>query len=236
MLFVALAFAHPGTGSGSVNPRETIGHRAELRVEADAVELRYVAEVPEKRVLEEARAAGEPGYGTRLLETLAAGVHLSWNGADLATTRVEVPDAVKAGENRYLDFQVALRAALPAEGGRLALRNGNYPDEPSFFATSVTLDPAWVAESTSLLKVRDGRIRDNWHGAWVRDETGREPWVELRRAGPFVAKGAARPLPEAMAELQGASPLFLAVLALGLIPIAMLGRMLGRRARRLREG
>ena len=229
---VALAFAHPGTGSASVNPRETIGHRAEITIAADHVELHYVAEIPEKRVLEEARA--KSGYGSALLESLAGGVHLTWDGKDLPTTRLEVTDPVKPGENRYLDFQVGLRAELPGGGGTLGLRNGNYPEEPSFFATSVQVDGAWVAEETSLLKVRDDRIRDNWHGAWTKDEAGREPWVRIRPATLFDGAAGTRPLPEAMAGMGGPSPLLLGVLAASLVPLAWLGRWLGRRARAAR--
>lgn len=232
LLLLPLVFAHPGTGgAGGADPRATIGHRLELTVGVDAVDLRYVAEVPEKRVLEEARAAGRPGYGTELLETLAAGVDLTWNGAELPATRVVLDEPVAAGENRYLDFAVALHATLPEGAGTLGVRNGNYPEEPSFFATSVRLGAGVVAEESSLLRVRDGRIRDNWHGAWVKDEKAREPWVRIRPAGLFEAAGETRPLPEAMAGVQGGLPVWLAVvLAVALVPLALLGRWLGRRA------
>jgi hypothetical protein len=233
LLFVPLALAHPGSAPGA-SGKETdyIGHRVELTVAADTAELRYVAEVPERRVL--AEAAGTPGYGTKLLEELAGEVRLTWNGAVLDGARIRVEDPVKAGEAGFLDFAVGWQADLPADEGRLGVRIGSFPGDPSFFATSVTLDGSWMADATSLLKVKGGRVRDNWHGAWVKDESAREPWVDLRRAGFFERSATPAPLPRRMTGVEGDAPSFwvIGVLALTLLPVAWLGRKLGQRARR----
>ncbi len=238
-ILLPLLHAHPGSSpNASGAGRDTIGHRVELIVGADAVDLRYVAEVPERRVLEEARASGGPGYGERLLATLSDGVRLTWDGAELPATPVPVPDGVKAGEPGFLDFVVAWHAALPGQTGTLGVRNGNFPDVDGFFATSVTLDGGLLAEGTSLLKVKQGRIRDNWHGAWVKDESSREPWVTIRPASWSERAEAPAPLPQRMIGLAAdhPPPWVYVVLAISLIPIAWLGRKLGERARRLRGG
>jgi hypothetical protein len=234
LLLVPLLYAHPGSAPGASGAaRDTVGHRVSLTVGAHDVELRYVAEVPERRVLEEARASGAPGYGEQLLASLTDGVRLTWDGAPLPATALVVSDGVKGGEPGFLDFTVAMRAPLPSDSGTLGVRNGNFPDVDGFFATSVTLDGTLVAEETSLLKVKQGRIRDNWHGAWVKDESAREPWVKIRPAGFLEGASAPEPLPQRMAGIVGGEPppWVLAVLAMLLIPLAWLGRWLGQRAR-----
>ncbi|MDP2312557.1 MAG: hypothetical protein Q8P41_06595 [Pseudomonadota bacterium] len=238
LLLVPLLQAHPGSSTGSDGaPRDTIGHRIELTVGATEVEIRYIAEVPERRVLEEARATGAPGYGEKLLASLTDGVALTWDGAVLPSTPVPVAEPVAGGEKGFLDFVVVRHAVRAAGRGTLGVRNGNFPDVDGFFATSVTLDGSLLAEETSLLKVKQGRIRDNWHGAWLKDESGREPWVRVRPAGWGQSSPTPAPLPQRMAGLEGEGPppWFFGVLVLLLVPIAWLGRKLGQRARRLRE-
>lgn len=238
LLLATLAFAHPGSAPGApAGMRDHIGHRVEIVVDGETVVLAYVAEIPERRVLAEAREATAPGYGERLLDTLAGEVKLTWDGAPLPATRVPIADAVKAGDGGFLDFAVSWKADLPGTTGTLGVRNGNYPEDPGFFATSVTLGGGWMADETSLLKVRNGRLRDNWHGAWVKDESAREPWVKIRPALFFERASEPQPLPKRMTGLDGGGPpkWFFGVLALSLIPIAWLGRKLGERARRLRQ-
>jgi len=214
-----------------------VGHRVQLTVGADAVDVSYVAELPERRVLEEARGATGAGYATRLLEGLRGEVKITWDGAPLPATPVAIAEPVKPGDGGFLEFTVGWRATLPGDHGRLGVRNGNYPEDPGFYATSITLDGRWVADATSLLSVKNGRVRDNWHGAWVKDERGREPWVDLRPAGFLERAAGPAPLPERMAGVtdDGPPPWLLAILALALVPIALLGRWLGRRAHRARR-
>lgn len=235
LLLIPLLFAHPGSSPGASGAaRDAVGHRLELTLGVDQVELRYVAEVPERRVLDQARAAGTPGYGTELLASLADGVRLTWNGEPLPADTIVVPDGVRGGEPGFLDFTVAWRATLPSHSGTIGVRNGNFPDVEGFFATSVTLDGSLIAEETSLLKVKQGRVRDNWHGAWVQFESAREPWVRVRPAGFLEHASQPLPLPQRMAGVVGTEPppWVFALLALALIPIAWLGRKLGQRIRR----
>ena len=235
LLLLPLAVAHPGSAAGAPEAlRDYLGHRVALVVGADSVELRYVAELPERRILAEARASDAPGYGERVLDSLAGELKLTWDGAPLPATRVAVAEPVKAGDGGFLDFAVAWRAPLPGTAGKLGVRNGNYPDDPGFFATEVTLDGRWMVDTTSLLRVKDGRLRDNWHGAWVKDENAREPWITLRPASTWERVDTPEPLPRRMTGIVQDQPPFWvpALLALSLIPIAWLGRALGRRANR----
>ncbi len=235
-LLLPAAAAHPASSGGTGEARSTVGHRLELAVSPTTVDLRYIAEIPERRVLEEARGSTAPGYSGRLLDSLADSVQLTWNGAPLPATRQAVADAAKAAEPGFLDFTVAWQAALPSSTGTLGVRNNNFPDQPSFFATSMMLSGDLVAETCSLLSVRGGRVRDNWHGAWVRDETAREPWVRLRPAGWGESASAPEPLPLRMAGLDAGEPPWwvASLLLLTLLPIALLGRHLGQRAYRIR--
>lgn len=232
VLFVAAAFAHPGSSSSVGSERDVIGHRLSIAVGAHEVRVESVTEVPERRVLADARE--EPEYGKKLLAQLGDNVKITWNGEILPAIPAAVDDPVKAGEGGFLDFANAWTVALPATTGKLGIRNGNYPGEPGFFATSVTLDGSLLGTATSLLKVKNGRIRDNWHGAWVRDETAREPWIELRPATFFERGSGAEPLPRRMAGLEAEGvPWWWHVLgAIGLVGIAALGRWMGQRARR----
>lgn len=238
LLLVPLLAAHPGSATGAPSAyRDYLGHRIELVVEATAATVTYVCELPERRVLEEARETVGGGYATRLLETLAGEVKLTWNGDPLPAERVTLAEPVKPGDGGFLDFAVAWRAELPGGRGRLGVRNGNYPGDPGFFATDVTLAGTWMADAASLLEVKKGRIRNNWHGAWVKDETAREPWVDLRPAGLFERASAPEPLPRRMSGVEGEGPPWWAhVLAVvGLVALAALGRFLGRRANRIRR-
>jgi hypothetical protein len=236
LLLVPLLYAHPGSAPGASGAvRDTIGHRVELSIGAQAVTLHYIAEIPERRVLKEAR--GSADYSKELLAALADGVRITWNGATLPTTPVAVLEPAKAGEAGYLDFTVAKEAALPGSTGKVGVSIGTYPDEEGFFATSVTLDGSLLGEETSLLKVKSGRIRNNWHGAWVKGDDAREPWVKIRPAGWTERVSGAQPLSTRMVGLEPEGPPAWAfgVLGLGLVAIGWLGRTLGRQARRLRN-
>jgi hypothetical protein len=236
LLLVPLLHAHPGSTPGASGAvRDTIGHRVELSIGPRSIELHYIAELPERRVLKDAR--GTPDYSKELLASLADGVRITWDGATLPSTPLAVAEPAKAGEPGYLDFTIAKQAALPATTGTVGVSIGTYPDEEGFFATSVLLDGILLGEETSLLKVKGGRIRDNWHGAWVKGDDAREPWVKIRPAGWTERLSGPQPLPKRMVGIEPeAMPTWAyGVLGLGLVAIGWLGRTLGRQARRLRR-
>ena len=232
LVVAALALAHPGSLSGSGGtPVPTIGQRVALRIAGDSVELEYVAEVPEFEVYRDAKATGsQKDYATRWLRDLADGVTLLWEGRPL-TTEAGPTDA-RAGDRGYVAFTVIERATLPAAAGTLGVRNGNFPDEDCYFAAEATVPGDVVVVATSLVQARDGRLRENRHGAWTKEEALREVSITLRPAA-FWEEGEAGALPTRMVGIvPDHVPYWM--LALSFVPIALLGRGLGRlvRARR----
>ncbi|MFZ5478799.1 MAG: hypothetical protein ACOZNI_18650 [Myxococcota bacterium] len=235
---VALALAHPGARTAGGGPaRLAIGHRAILTVDPGAVELDYVCEIPAITLYGEARRAGAGGdYVTAKLEELGTGLQVTWDGAPLPLERVEVAEPAKEGEEDFLDLRVVRRAALPRTAGTVALRNGNYPDDEAYYATEVRVSGDLVVTASSLARVREGRLRDNRHGAWQREEAGREPSVTVRPARWWERRDGRFPMPERMEGLVEPSPLahgvFVAAGTIGLFGVAWLGRRLGAMARR----
>lgn len=196
MLLLGLAFAHPfGSSPGQGEPGSgVVGQRLRIEVTGDSVQIEYVAEVPAMRVYREAKAVGaDATYAARRIEELRDAVRASWEGEALRLEPVEIPSPARAGEGGFLEFHARGRAAVRLPG-RLHVRNGNFPDESSYFMTTVTLGPGLVAERSTLLTVKDGRPRDNRNGAWRRDEAAREVEVELRRARPWEEAGGEAPI------------------------------------------
>jgi hypothetical protein len=234
-LFSSFAAAHPGwlPGGGSTGEAQsTVGQRVALHVASDAVTMEYVAELPAADLYRDARLDGGQDYVLRRLTELYDGVTLTWDGQPLQRTRVEVKDPARAVERNFVELHVAAEAPLPSPSGTLGVRIGNFPDDPCYFATEVTLAGDLVVESSNLATVRAGRLRDNRHGAWLRDESGREPSLTIRPARWWEVAATDQPLPQRMAGLDTLRPplLPIALAALSLIPIAWLGRALGRRA------
>jgi hypothetical protein len=238
--FVAVALAHPGArGAGGGPARLAIGHRSVVVIDGDTATLDYVCEVPAITLYGEARREGATsGYVETKLDELASGLHLTWDGAPLALEPVAVAEPAREGEQGFIDLRVTRRATLPGDTGTLALRNGNYPDTDAYFATEVRLSGDVVATKSSLARVQDGRLRDNRHGAWQREESGREPSVAVRPARWYERADGLFPMTERMEGLlQPTLPARIALAAagiLGLFALAKLGRALGTRARALR--
>jgi len=63
-----------------------------------------------------------------------------------------------------------------------------------------------VVTRSTLVRVKDGRLRDNRHGAWTREESSRELEIGLRRAWPWERVAGVRTLPERMAGLASLAP------------------------------
>lgn len=229
------ALAHPGALHGRAGvPSLTIGQRVALRIGPDSVELAYVAEVPGVTLYREAREDGGPDFLARRLDELADGVSLTWNGAALPTERVDVPEAARSVEAAYVELTVRERASLPSPSGELGVRIANFPDETCYFATEAEVSGALVVEATTLARVRDGRLRDNRHGAWQKDEVGREPRFTLRPATTWERRDGWAGMPERMAGIvPDGPPIWVwALAAASLVLVAWLGRRLGARGRR----
>lgn len=238
-LLASVALAHPATaGIGGSAARDTIGQRVALEIGPEAVLVRYLAEVPAKRVYAEARAEGaDEGWAARRAQELGDELALTWDGAPLPLEVVPVAEPARAGEAGFVDFRAERRAALPSPAGTLGLRNGNFPDDRCYFAVEARISGDLVVEETSLARVEDGRLRDDRHGAWQQDERARETRIVVRPAGLFERAEGDAPLPERMEGIvkSGPPPWLVAVGAGALLPIAWLGRLLGRRARAIRE-
>jgi hypothetical protein len=246
-LLAPVASAHPGghdAAGGGI--RGVVGQRSVLDVSGERVAWDYVLEMPERRLVaeakEDARAGGDPTtYMERTLAALADGLHLTVDGAEVPLVRETVASPARAGEPGFVELYLRTTVVLPPQpdGERtLALRIANHPlDEGGYFATRVNVDGALVVTRSSLARMEGGTVRDERHGAWVREESMREPTLTVRRAGFLEHRDGAHPLP---ARLEGAPtlappPWALAVAGLALVPVAWFGRWAGTRARAARE-
>ncbi len=246
-LLSGVARAHPGGHDGGTDGsvRGVVGQRTTLEVGADRVVWDYVLEMPERRLVaeakEDARAGGDPAtYMGRTLASLADGLHLVADGAEVRLVREDVANPARAGEPGFVELHLRAAGSLPplGEGERsLALRIANYPlDEGGYFATTVRVDGGLVVTRSSLASVEAGAVSDARHGAWVREETMRTPSLAVRRAGYFERRDGMHPLPARLAGAPGVAPepWVLAVAGLSLVPVAWFGRWAGTRAREAR--
>jgi hypothetical protein len=211
-LLILAALCHPGFGpmsSAEAHPEQAgIGHRVDIRVgPADArgqhpVVLDYVAEIPGARLYQEASAANDPRYPEHLAASLAGGVGLAWNGASLPMTDEAVTPVATEGDRGFVDLHLRRLTTLPGDDGEVKLLNRNYPEDASLFATWVQLPGSLVVGESTLVQVRDGILRKNRHGAWLKGADDREPSFRLRPAGVFERREGLFSLPERMAGLE----------------------------------
>lgn len=201
------AEAHPGTAQ--------LGQRFDAKVDEVpaaglSIALTYVAEIPAIRLYAEARTANDADYVEHRRQDLATGIAASWDGAKVpltVTAAGETPggDIVEA-EGEMIELRVHAVGEVPGRTGTLKLLNRNFPDEGGYFATSVELGGDLVVTATSLAQVRDGHVYRNHHGAWLRDETAREPSFTLRPADWWEHRPGDYPLPERLAGLDTLAP------------------------------
>lgn len=163
----------------------------------------YYAEVSAIRVYKEAKADGAgKDWAARRAEEFRDGVRVRWNGTDLPLTPLSVEKPGKTTEADYVEFHIAGLAALPSTNGELRLEMGNFPDEPCYGAVSVSVPGTLVVTGSSLAAVRGGRLRDNVHGAWRRDDKARVATLQIRPSKPWEF-GDIGPLPS---RLEGLIP------------------------------
>lgn len=230
-LWITLALAHPVTAGGPGRPVDFVGQRLDVELGDGRVGLSYLLEVPVRRVTADAGDAGRD-YAEARLDELADGLKVRWDGEPLAVERRPVARAARLGEQGFVEFELRLEGALPADAGTLTVENRNLPTDDAFFATYVRVDGDLVVEASSLAAVRDGRLRDNTHGAWTRDEAARELMVAVRPAGPWERRDTPGALPERLAGLDALGPpawLYPAAGATGLALLAGLAWMRRRR-------
>ena len=203
LLCLSFAGAHPAGATNASNPRGGMpGQRIEATVAPGHVRVDYFVELAAIRMLQDARAAGAegPAWAAKRVEELRPGVRVRWNGSDLALTTIVVPEPAKLQGVGEVELHLAAEATLPPSPGTLELRMDNFPDEASFFAASVTVDGALVVRETSLGRVVGGRLRDNQHGAWRRDDRARITSLSLRPTRLWES-GVTGPLPARLEDL-----------------------------------
>ncbi len=203
VLLLSAALAHPLGAAGASDPNGGMpGQRIEVTVADAEVRVDYYAEVAALRLYKEAREEGAsgPSWALGRAESLRGGVKARWSGETLALSAVKVEPAAELKPTGYVEFHIASGAPLPSIAGTLEVRMDNFPDEPCYYAASVRLGGEFVATSTSLGRVLKGRLRDNLHGAWRRNEAGRVTTVALRTVRPWEDQTPG-PLPERLEGL-----------------------------------
>lgn len=240
LLLLAL-LAHPGAiGAAEAHPeRAGIGHRIDLRVAEAApdgsfpLSFEYVAEIPGLRLYQEAAAANDPQYPEHLAASLADTVGLSWNGQSLPLTTDPTGFRAEEGERGFVNLHLRRTGALPGPAGTVQILNRALATDDALYATWVQLPGSLVVVESSLVEVRDGRLRNNHHGAWSRKPTDREPTFTLRAAGLFERREGSFTLAERMAgQEELAAPGWLRPAAAGVgAALVGLGVLLLRRRR-----
>lgn len=212
LLFALLA--HPGAiGAAEAHPeRAGLGHRVDLRV-AEAgpdgrfpLTLDYVVEIPGLRLYQEAAAANDPQYPEHLAASLADAVGLSWDGQSLPLGTDPTSFRAEEGERGFVNLHLRRTGALPGPAGRVQILNRALAADDALFATWVQLPGSLVVVESSLVEVRDGRLRNNHHGAWSRKAADREPTFTLRAAGLFERRPGSFTLAERMAGQEALAP------------------------------
>lgn len=189
LALAALALAHPAmTGPrGAAEPgNRTPGQRVELTVAPGDLVVDYFVEIAVMRLYAEARAdGGGEDYARQRAEELRTGLRARWDGADLPLEPVAVDAPARTAEAGFVEFHVRGRASLPGTTGTLRVEMGNFPDEPSYMAASVMVAGNLVVTDSNLARASDGRLRENKHGAWRRDEAARVTTLSVRPARPW---------------------------------------------------
>lgn len=227
--------AHPSGATNASDPNGGMpGQRIEVQVEPGHLRVDYYVEIAAIRLYKEARAEGAAGseWAPKHAESLRPGVRARWNDAELQLTPLPMEKPAQLKEASYVELHLAGETALPGSAGTLQLRMDNYPDEPCYYAASVWLDGDLVVTETDLGHVTDGRLRDNRHGAWRRDNAGRVAQLTVRPTHAWEG-AVAGPLPERMEGIVKMDWFAIGgVGALGIVTAALGGLAWRRRTRR----
>jgi len=180
------------------------GQRVEVALGSGTIRVDYFVELAAIRLYKEAKAEGAEGstWAGRRAETLRSGLRVRLDDADVPLSPIAVEHSATLKEGNFVEFHVAAEATLADERGTLEVRMDNFPDEPCYYAASIEVDGGLVILETDLARVKDGRLRDNKHGAWRREDTGRSVRLRFRptRTWESHARG---PLPERIEGLVG---------------------------------
>ncbi len=199
------ALAHPGMGGSAADPNGGMpGQRVEVALAPGTVRVDYFVELAAIRLYKEAKAEGAEGstWAGRRAESLRSGLRVRLDDIELPLSPIAVEHSAAMKEGNFVEFHIAAAASLGVERGTLEVRMDNFPDEPCYYAASVDVDGALVIQATDLARVKDGRLRDNKHGAWRREDAGRSVRVGFRPTRLWESH-APGPLPDRLEGLVG---------------------------------
>lgn len=199
-LAIASAWAHP-FGSN------LYGHKTDVRVYGDRVEVDYLAEIPTPVLLRELKSymadiespvqADQDRHTEQMRTELADGLRLLADGERLPWSRRDCSQTSGHGDSRFIAYHVCVSAELTEGTRTLNLINGNRPDETALFSTEVLVGPAIVLDASSQIDVdHHGQIVADRSGTWRGDERDRELRLSFRvrsDVGAAFQRGIQRP-------------------------------------------
>ena len=139
-LLIATAWAHP-FGSN------LYGHKTEVRLHGDRVEVDYLAEIPTPVLLRELKSfladidspvqADQDRHTEQMRVELADGLRLLVDGRRIEWQSRSCAESSGHGDTRFIAYRVCVTALLPEGTRAINLVNGNRPDETALFSTEV---------------------------------------------------------------------------------------------------
>jgi hypothetical protein len=184
LTLLSVALAHPFES-------RLYGHQTTLWLTPDAATVEYAVEIPTASLLAEIRASltGKPtqadqdAFNSRLHRDLRDSLRLVVNDERLDWTQAEPAEDSGRGDVKFIVYRLILKAPLPEGARTLKLIDGNFPDEPSIYQTSVLIDQGLILDASSQLDVEDGRLVTSRDGSWRPEEDSRELRLSFRRRG-----------------------------------------------------
>ena len=185
--------------SASAHPfgSKLYGHKTEVRLSSDAVEVAYLLEIPTPVLLAELRVfmadiesptqVDQDRHTAATLSELQDGLRLVVDGNTVPWLAEESETPSGVGDTRFISYHLRLKAALPEGATTLNLINSNWPDERALFATNVYVGPGIILDASSQIDVSDdGHIVTNRAGAWRGEEEERELRLAFRLRSGFA--------------------------------------------------
>jgi len=180
-------------------------HRVDLHIGDEAIELHYIAEVP-NGILKASRA-DDPLDEMKM--ELLSGLVLQVDGEPIAL-RVAGPAEIQENDDAY-QIGLRMRAELPGPISEIVLSDGNLPDVPGVFSATATVDDGIRVLESSLLRLKEGVVHrddsERWHmGPGHRETTLHiaQPWLAWTWIGPSLSPepiGVAAAYPPTWTEL-----------------------------------
>lgn len=185
ILWTAAALAHPFDA-------RWFGHRLDVRLRPDLVEVDLSVEVPMVDLLADMRRefSGVAQPGPEDLVAFNASLHRELRDAvrlyvdEKPVAWLPEPDGSVPEprfENQFAVYSLQLTAPIAEGSQTLNLTNGIFPDEPSIFSTTVQVDGALIVDGYSLLDVEGGEVIASRESQWRTDEESREVRLSFRQ-------------------------------------------------------